>query len=231
MNLFQDFQLALAQLTDPKFKSVFWRSIGLTFGMLAAIYFAFTLFISWVIPDSITLTFIGEIASMGAIISGGALIAMFVMSAFLMFPVASLVIGFFVEDIADAVEAKHYPRLSPATRIPFTEVMLDAVKFMGILLVANLFALIIYFASTLLAPVIFWIVNGFLLGREYFQLVAARRIGVAAANKLRKKHTMEIWFAGILMAIPLSIPLINLLVALLGVAVFTHQFHRINDRP
>lgn len=155
---------------------------------------------------------------------------MFLLSAFLMFPVASLVIGFFIEDIADAVEAKHYPDLPPAEDLPFTEVMLDATRFMGVLILANLLALIIYFASTLLAPVIFWIVNGFLLGREYFQLVAARRIGMAAANKLRKKHFMEIWFAGIFMAIPLSIPVVNLVVPLLGVAVFTHQFHRIQGR-
>jgi len=158
------------------------------------------------------------------------LIAMFLLSAFLMFPVASLVIGFFVEDIADAVEAKHYPNLPPAESLPFTEIMIDATKFLGIMVLANLLALIIYFASTLLAPVIFWIVNGFLLGREYFQLVAARRIGMAAANKLRKKHFMEIWIAGIFMAIPLSIPVVNLVVPLLGVAVFTHQFHRIQGR-
>lgn len=230
MNLFQDFQFALAQLTDRKFQSILWRSIGLTFAMLAATFYAFTILIGWAIPDAITLPFIGEVANMGAVISGGALIAMFLLSAFLMFPVASLVIGFFVEDIADAVEAKHYAHLAPAQDIPFADVMLDAAKFMGIMILANVFALIIYFASTLLAPIIFWIVNGFLLGREYFQLVASRRLGMAAASKLRKKHMIEIWIAGTLMAIPLSIPVVNLLVPLLGVAVFTHQFHRIQGR-
>ena len=230
VNLLQDFQLALAQLTDRKFQSVFWRSIGLTLALLAATFYAFTVLIGWAIPDTITLPFIGEVSSFGAIASGGALIAMFLLSAFLMFPVASLVIGFFVEDIADAVEAKHYAHLPAAKNLPFTEVMIDAIKFMGVLVLANLLALIIYFASTLLAPIIFWIVNGFLLGREYFQLVAARRIGIAAANKLRKKHLMEIWLAGTFMAIPLSIPVINLVVPLLGVAVFTHQFHRIQGR-
>ncbi len=230
MNWFEDFQLALAQLTDRKFQSVFWRSIGLTLAFLAATFCAFTFLIGWAIPDSITLPFIGEFASFGAIASGGALIAMLVLSAFLMFPVASLVIGFFIEDIADAVEAKHYANLPPAESLPFTKVMIDAAKFVGIMVLANLLALIIYFTSTILAPFIFWIVNGFLLGREYFQLVAARRIGMAAANKLRKKHFMEIWLTGIFMAIPLSFPVINLVVPLLGVAVFTHQFHRIQGR-
>ncbi len=171
MNLLQDFQLALAQLTDRKFQSVFWRSIGLTLALLAATFFAFTTLIGWAIPDTITLPFIGEFSGFGAIASGGALIAMFLLSAFLMFPVASLVIGFFIEDIADAVEAKHYPNLPPADNLPFREVMTDAAKFLGIMVLANLLALIIYFASTLLAPVIFWIVNGFLLGREYQKAV------------------------------------------------------------
>jgi uncharacterized protein involved in cysteine biosynthesis len=62
---------------------------------------------------------------------------MFLLSAILMFPVASLVIGFFIEDIANAVEAKHYPDLPPVTKIPFTEVLIDATKFMGVLILAT----------------------------------------------------------------------------------------------
>lgn len=72
MNLLQDLQLALAQLTDRKFQSIFWRSIGLTLAMLAATFYAFTILIGWAIPDAITLPFFGEVAKMSAIISGGA---------------------------------------------------------------------------------------------------------------------------------------------------------------
>lgn len=228
MSLFTDFQLAIAQLTDKRFQSIFWRSIGITLAFLASTFFGLSFLIGWAMPDTISLPFIGEIASFGTVASGGAIILMFLLSAFLMFPIASVVIGFFIEDIADAVEAKHYPQLSPPNDVSFGDILIDATKFLGIMLVANLFALIIYFASTLLAPVIFWAVNGYLLGREYFQMVAARRMGMAAATKLRKQHFMEIWAAGFLMAIPLSIPVINLVVPMLGVAVFTHQFHRMN---
>ena len=38
------------------------------------------------------------------------------------------------------------------------------------------------------------------------------------------------WLAGTLMAAPLSIPLVNLLVPVLGVATFTHLFHRLAER-
>jgi uncharacterized protein involved in cysteine biosynthesis len=37
----------------------------------------------------------------------------------------------------------------------------------------------------------------------------------------------KVWLAGILMAAPLSIPLVNLVIPVLGVATFTHLFHRL----
>jgi len=42
---------------------------------------------------------------------------------------------------------------------------------------------------------------------------------------------LQIWIAGTLMAAPLSIPLVNLLIPLLGAATFTHMFHRLNGTP
>ena len=106
--------------------------------------------------------------------------------------------------------------------------LLDCLKFMGLIIVVNLLALVIYFASNLLAPVIFWIVNGILLGRKYFQMVAMRRLGRKDADALRRKYRFQIWLAGFLMAVPLSVPVVNLLVPVLGAATFTHLFHRLN---
>ena len=100
--------------------------------------------------------------------------------------------------------------------------------FFALLVVVNALALVVYLFSGPLAPFVFWSVNGFLLGREYFQLVAMRRIGRDGAKALRRKHGFSIFVAGLLMTIPLSIPIINLLVPVLGAATFTHQFHRLN---
>ena len=69
--------------------------------------------------------------------------------------------------------------------------------------------------------------NGNLLGREYFVLVASRRIGRPAAKALRRSHWALIWTAGTLMAAPLTVPLLNLIIPVLGVASFTHLFHRL----
>ncbi len=225
--IFSDFKKALAQVTDPRFLGVLLRGLGLTIALLAALTWGVQL----VLPDGVVLPYLGEVVWMSKLLSGFALVAMIGLSVILMVPVAALFTGLFLETIADAVEQRFYPHLPIVPRTPLRDLIIDSVKFAGLIVVVNLFALIIYFASTLLAPVIFWIVNGLLLGREYFQLVAMRRLGREGANKLRAQHRMEIWLAGTLMAMPLSVPVVNLLVPILGVATFTHMFHRLNRLP
>ncbi len=101
-----------------------------------------------------------------------------------------------------------------------------------LVIAVNLLALAIYLAVPPLAPFVFWIVNGFLLGREYFQLVALRRVDRKEAVALRRRHFWTIWLTGTAMAIPLTVPVVNLMVPIVGVAVFTHQFHRlVKDAP
>lgn len=222
--IFDDFFKALGQIGDPKFRSVLLRGIGLTVLLLAGITWGIQL----LLPDSVSLPWFGEIAWLSTLLSGFGLFAMIGLSVFLMVPVASAFTGLFLDQITDAVEAKHYPHLAPAKGTPIGDALMDSLAFLGLLVVVNLMALAIYLLSTMLAPVIFWIVNGFMLGREYFQMVAMRRLGRKGAKVLRRRHFGQIWLAGILMVVPLSVPILNLIVPVLGVATFTHLFHRLN---
>lgn len=221
--IFSDFQKAIAQLSDSRFMGVVLRALGLTVILLGLLGTG----VLWLLPDSVSLPWIGEIGWLSSILSGFAIFAILGMSFFLMIPVATLFIGVFLERVVDAVEDKYYPAAGDVTPLTFSDLMWDALKFTGLIVIANLFALIIYLLSTLLAPVIFWIVNGVLISREYFTLVAMRRLGRKGAAELRRRHRLEIWGAGILMAVPLTIPLVNLFIPVLGVATFTHLFHRL----
>ena len=222
--IFDAFTKALGQIGDPRFRRILLIGVGISLALLAGATWGVQL----LLPDTVSLPWIGEIGWLSSLLSGFVLISMIGMSMFLMVPVASLFTGLFLEQVSDAVEAKHYAHLPPADKVNFSDTLIDSMKFFGLLLVVNLLALVIYLLSTVMAPVIFWIVNGILLGREYFQLVAMRRLGRKGANDLRKKHRPTIWLAGFLMAVPLSIPLVNLFIPVLGVAVFTHIFHRLN---
>ncbi len=209
---------------DPRFRRILLIGVGISLALLAGATWGVQL----LLPDTVSLPWIGEIGWLSSLLSGFVLISMIGMSVFLMVPVASLFTGLFLEQVADAVEAKYYAHLPPADKVNFSDTLIDSMKFFGLLIAVNLLALVIYLLSTLMAPVIFWAVNGILLGREYFQLVAMRRLGRKGANDLRKKHQPTIWLAGFLMAVPLSVPLVNLFIPVLGVAVFTHIFHRLN---
>jgi uncharacterized protein involved in cysteine biosynthesis len=222
--IFDAFLKALGQMGDPRFRRVLLIGVGVTFALLAGVTWGVQL----ILPDTVSLPWFGEIGWLSSLLSGFILISMIGMSMFLMVPVASLFTGLFLEQVADAVEVKHYPLLPPANKVNFSDALIDSVKFFGLLIVVNLLAVVIYLLSTLMAPIVFWIVNGILLGREYFQLVAMRRLGRKGANELRKKHRFTIWLAGFLMAVPLSLPLINLFIPVMGVAVFTHIFHKLN---
>ena len=135
-----------------------------------------------------------------------------------------------LEEIAEAVEDKHYPHLPPARRQSWGEIAINAGEFFLTLVGANILALIVYLLLLPVAWIPFLVVNGYLLGREYFELVAMRRMPREDVKRLRQKYLGRIWIAGIVMAAPLSIPFLNLLVPVIGVAAFTHTFHRLKAK-
>jgi len=224
--ILNDFLKALAQVDDRKFRGVLLRALGLTVLLLAGFVYGASILMGWMLPDQIGLPWIGSFQVPNALGSGLGIGAGLILSVFLMVPVASVFVGVFLDQITDAVEAKHYASLPAAKTGSIWDMVLDSLRFFGLLVVVNLLALIVYLVFAPLAPVLFWAINGLLLGREYFQMVALRRLDLEQANTLRRKHILAIWIAGILMAVPLTVPVLNLIVPILGVATFTHQFHR-----
>ncbi|MDK3072307.1 EI24 domain-containing protein [Sedimentitalea sp. JM2-8] len=228
--IFSSVSLALGQLGDPRFRRVLLLGIALTLGMLIAATAAVMMLIGWVVGDDVTLPLIGPVTWLNDLLSWTSVGVMLVLSVFLMVPVASAITSLFLDEVAQAVEDRHYPGLPPVPGVPFADAVRDTVSFLGVLIVANILALILYVMFAPLAPFIFWALNGFLLGREYFTLAAIRRVGRTEAKRLRSRNSGTIWLAGTVMAIPLSVPLVNLFVPVLGAATFTHIFHRLEDR-
>lgn len=223
----QIYAKAIAQLPDPAFRRVLLIGIGATVGLLVAITWLFTLLLGWLVPDALTLPFVGEVTWLDDLASGLGVLSMLGLSVFLMVPVASAFTSLFLEDIADAVEARYYPGLSQPPKVPLSDALRDTFAFLGVLVVANLAAFALYLMFIPLAPLIFWGLNGLLLGREYFQVTAMRRLGREGAAQMRKRHLIKIWIAGVPMAMVLSLPLVNLIIPVIGAAAFTHLYHRL----
>jgi len=225
--IFTSFLSALSQMGDPRFRGVLLRGIGLTVALLFGVTALTVWGAGFFIGDAVTLPWIGTVTWIDTVISWALLPLMVLLSVFLMIPVASAITSLFLDEVAQAVEDRHYPALGPASAVPIPDAIRDTLTFLGILIAANIAAWALYLAVPPFAPLIFWGLNGFLLGREYFTLAAIRRVGRIEAARLRRKHLPTIWAAGILMALPLTIPLVNVLIPVLGAATFTHIFHRL----
>jgi uncharacterized protein involved in cysteine biosynthesis len=222
-----DIGKALAQIGDRPFRGTLAKGIGLTILLLVAIYAGVFWLVGWLLPDTVSLPWIGTVGWIDDAASWGSLGLLLLASVFLMVPVASVFTGFFLDDVTDAVEARHYAGLPTAPRLTLAESLTEALAFLGVIVVGNLLALIAYVAVPPLAPLVFVALNGYLLGREYFDLIARRRLGRDGARRMRRRHPLQIWVAGMLMAAPLTVPVINLAIPVLGAATFTHLFHRL----
>lgn len=229
--ILSSFLAALGQMTDRRFLRVMVLGIALSAALLFAVYAGFVLLVDWATPEALTLPWVGEVRWVRDLLGWGSILLMIGLSVFLMVPVAALFSGLFLDDVAGAVEDRHYPGLAPARSAGAYENLRASVNFFGVLVAVNAVALVLYAVVGPFAPLMFWAVNGHLLGREYFQTVAARRMDPSSARALRTANRGTVWLAGALMAAPLSLPFVNLVIPVLGVATFTHLFHRLAPPP
>lgn len=225
--IFTAFFRALGQLGDRRFRRVVVLGVLLALALLFGTYALFLQLIWWLSPDQIDLPVIGPITGMHTLLGWTSVLFMIGLSVFLMVPVASAFTGIFLEDVADAVEDRHYPHLPPATPLSLVESLRQSVNFLGVVVAVNLAAVFVYPFLGPGIPVLFWAINGFLLGREYFSLVALRRLPPSEVKAMHSRNRWTLWAAGALMAAPLTVPVLNLVIPVLGVATFTHLYHQL----
>jgi uncharacterized protein involved in cysteine biosynthesis len=157
-------------------------------------------------------------------------LAVLAVTWFLFPAVTSTTIGFFLEGIAAAVEARHYPRLPPARHQPLAEVVTAGAKFLAVTIALNLAALPLLLVPPVF-PFVFFGINGYLLGREYFEVVALRRLPAAEARALRRRYRLRVFAAGAVIALLLTVPFVNLLASVIGTAAMVHLFQGMRSAP
>ena len=113
----------------------------------------------------------------------------------ILFPgVSTIIVGFFLEDVVIAVEAKHYPNKPPARAQPVSEVVASTAKFALAVVGLNLVCLPIYLILMFVPPlnlVLYYLLNGYLISREYFELVSSSCLELQLLPKFSRTFSIE----------------------------------------
>jgi CysZ protein len=145
--------------------------------------------------------------------------------SWLLFPaVLTMIMGFFLERVAAAVESLQYPGRGLSRRQSMREAVAIGFRLMLVSIALNLLALPIYLTIPGLNVFVYLALNGYLFGREYFEVVALRRLDIEAVKTVRHRFGGRIFLGGVLIAGMFAVPLINLVAPVIAVAFMVHLF-------
>ena len=144
----------------------------------------------------------------------------------LLFPtVVTIMVGFFLEEIICSVEAQHYPGQGGQRKQGLSEIVFVTTKFAVLSLALNIIVLPLYLVFVFIGPLsalIFYVLNGYLVGREFFELVAYRRLELTKAKRLWRTCRGQVFLAGLIIAFMMTIPVINLLAPVVAAVAMVH---------
>ena len=213
---------AVTQLPDPALRGVLLRSLALA----AVGFLALEAASVWGLRQLVLAPGWAGHGAMASVLGwlGGLLggVAAAWVGMWLFLPLAGLIATVFLERIAAAVEWRWYPGLAPPRRIAALAQAWDGVVltlWLGLLVLLALLATLLLPGIGLLAG---WGIGAVALGRGLFVPVALRRMGRAEALALYRHRRVAVLLQGAALAMAASVPGLNLLVPVVGVAAMVH---------
>lgn len=215
--MFSALAAAFGDLGNPRVRAVLWKSLGLALVVLALLSVGLWFLTAWLAHF--------DIGWLDKVIEFAAGFGVVILAWFLFPAAVTSTLGVFLDEVSDAVEQAHYPLLPPARPQSWGEIIRQTLAFTAVAVGLNLLLLPFYLLLLWFPPayaVLFYGVNGYLLGREYFEQVAMRRMDPEAARRLRRAHQGRIVLAGIAIAFLLTVPILNLIAPVLATAFMVH---------
>ena len=155
---------------------------------------------------------------------------MVLIALFVLFPsIATFFVCFFLDSIAEAVENRYYPADSPGRDAPLMQALGQSLRLVVVVVVLNILCLPLYLVPGL-NLFVFYALNGYLLSREYFELVSIRHMKPSEASVLRRRAGLTVFVTGVVIAFLLTVPVVNLVAPVFATAMMVHVFKQAQRR-
>jgi len=211
---------AAAMLVDRDFLGMVWRSLLLTALLFVLLFAGIEYGLAHLPPlGSVWVNRFLELATPFILI-----LALFFLGA----PVAAIFASIYLDRIAAKVDARFFPKDPRAPGTPLATGLGEALRLIGLALLINVALLPVDVGVPGLAEIATILANGWVLGREFFDLAALRHLDRADTEALRSRHAMRIYGAGLLISVLTVIPFIDLIAPFFGSALMAHLFKRLS---
>ncbi len=139
-----------------------------------------------------------------------------------------LIAGMFQETVIHRVELAYYPEALRKEPPKFWPDVRHDIKFTLWALFLNIIILPLYFFGIgFIASII---LNGYLLGREFFESAAGYHLGKPQAKAISTQNRFVIFLGGLVITLMALIPFLNLFVPIIAVVWMVHVYHKLQSK-
>ncbi|WP_375636383.1 sulfate transporter family protein [Bartonella sp. AP152HLJHH] len=223
---------ALQRLMTSQYRIMILKALGVTFFILTILWLCVhQLFVSYFWPW--IAQFLPGLPSWAGWIGFSMLIifnlGLALLLAFLIAPISAMIGGFFIDSAAEIIEKEDYPTEPIGQALPFQRSLIISFKFVILSLLGNGIAFILFFIPGI-NLIAFYLINGYLLGHEYFLFAAYRFRTEQDARAFLHTHYTTVFGAGLLIALFVSIPILNLATPLFAAAFMTYLHKMLSQK-
>jgi uncharacterized protein involved in cysteine biosynthesis len=210
--------LAFAQLPERRLRGLWLRTLAWTLLIFAVL---------WIAGLHVLERAAAEAAGIAPYWSAVAGVLLLGFATWLLFvAVENTVLFAYAGRIVDAVDAHNYPYLPPPLPGRWRDDLASGLWLLLLTVFGNILVLPLYFLLPGANLVLFLCLNGYLVGRAYFDAVALRRMGKADARRLWGEYRIEFIVNGAISVLLLGLPIVNLFVPIIGLAAAVHLVER-----
>lgn len=145
-------------------------------------------------------------------------------------PVAAMVGSFFLDRIAAKIDARFYPNDPRPRGGRMGASLWESVKLIVLTLLINGALIPLDVGVPGVPEFAALLANGWLLGRQFFELASLRFLTPKDSDALRRRHGGKIYAAGLLIALFALVPGLDLIAPFFGAALMAHLFKRVTHQ-